>query len=235
MSSSCLIVSCIPIRRWRSNLIRCLFKEAVLPSMVRFKPKTDQYLKQPMTLCREKTLRNWKVIANLTKVFQFTSWQLSCGHDENVLTWERWGFVASKTFHGMMDDKGWDKILRVHPLGKSHIEITFEKHILTRQALVFFQFRYYMCRNADQLLRKVFPSVLISPHQMHRFVSYPKEIHCIIYNEKASPSNFANIDQQINDGWSEDHMDNVHVWVWVWTCTNHAVEREILNPFLVWA
>lgn len=164
MPSPLATVSCIFKIGCGYILLGCSFKDAapvffnhVLTRIAHFKPKNNHFLKRPMTLCREKAapLRNWKVIYESHQGLQFFPWALSSGHAENLLTSERWGFVAIKIFHGMMDDKVWNKILRVHPLGKCHIEITLKK-IIWQESLSYFLFRHSSSRKSNQLLRKVY-------------------------------------------------------------------------------
>lgn len=111
--SSWLIVSCI-FKMGRVHISYSgiysrkqppVFCNHVLTLTAHFTPKTNQYLKQSMTLLREKAapLMNFKVISDYTKVF-------SLFHDHYP------DFVPIKIFHGKMDHKVWNKILPVHLL-----------------------------------------------------------------------------------------------------------------------
>lgn len=155
-------------------LLGCSFKDAascifnhVLTRIAHFKPRTNHFLKRPMTLCRQKAapLRNWKVICESHQGLQFFSMSTLLRACWKFIDLRAFGFVAIKIFHGMMDDKVWNKILRVHPLGKYHIEITLKK-IIWQQSLLYFLFRYSSSRKSDQLLRKVYTvSTCVTPYQ----------------------------------------------------------------------
>lgn len=130
-----LIVSCI---FKMGCLVLGVFCNHFLTLTAHFKPKTNQYLQQPMTLCREKAapLRNFKVISDLTKVF-------SLFHDHypqgmlNMYWPESVGALwPSKDFMAWWMTRY--EILPVQLLGKSYIEIALKRHNLTRQAFVFF-------------------------------------------------------------------------------------------------
>lgn len=166
-----------------------VFFNLVLALIAHFKPKTNQYLKRANDIVQrgDSPLEEFKSHCWSYQGPRSFPWPLSWGPAENLLTWERWGFVTITTFHGMMDDKIWKNVLLVHPLGKSHIEFTFKLHNLTRQPSVFF---YLGTTAAKSQISEVFRSVsslLLMPHQIwHCLVSKVKWI-CLrcLYNSKS--------------------------------------------------